>query len=155
MHSGFVVQCLTRDGGAPGSIIIVVTALCLWAHWYLLTTGSTHEKSSRHNWKHFDWDVKNQIKQTNKYFHPKILRMCKAYICLQTEVFDKLLLYFFYRTKVVGLMRKVYVYFSPNGAWNWPRIDKTVFIVPFHWAQYLLWVSVLLRSVRRFYRYSF
>ena len=29
VHSGFVVQCLTRDGGAPGSIIIVVTALCL------------------------------------------------------------------------------------------------------------------------------
>ena len=29
VHSGFVVQCLTGDGGAPGSIIIVVTALCI------------------------------------------------------------------------------------------------------------------------------
>ena len=32
-------------------------------------------------------------KQTS-IFTSKILRMCKAYICLQTEVFDKLLLYF-------------------------------------------------------------
>ena len=43
------------------------------------------------------------------FFLSKILRMCKGYICLQTEVFDELLLYFFYRTKVVGLMREVYV----------------------------------------------
>ena len=63
--------------------------------------------------------------------------------------------YIFYRTKVVGLMRKVYAYFSPTCALNCPRIDETVFIVPFHWAQYLLWVSILLRSVRRFHRYSF
>ena len=64
----------------------------------------------------------------------------------------KFLTSFYYRTKVVGLMRKVYVYYRPTCAWNWPRIDETVFIVPFHWAQYLLWVSVLLRSVRQFYR---
>ena len=40
-----------------------------------------------------------------------ILGICQACICLQTEVFVKLLLYF-YRKKVVGFMRKVYVYFS-------------------------------------------
>ena len=62
-----------------------------------------------------DWDVKNQIKQTNQYFHPKNFRMCQACICVQAEVFDKLLLYF-HGTKVVGLMCKVYVYFSPTCA---------------------------------------
>ena len=30
----------------------------------LLSTGSTQEDPSRHNWKIVDWDVKNQIKQT-------------------------------------------------------------------------------------------
>ena len=53
-------------------------------------------------------------KQTS-IFVQIFLKMCQACICLQTEVFDKLLLYF-YRTKVVGLMRKVYVYFSPTCA---------------------------------------
>ena len=32
------------------------------AHLSLLSTGSTQEDQSRHNWKFFDWDVKNQIK---------------------------------------------------------------------------------------------
>ena len=46
--------------------------MCLTkTHLYLLTTGSTHEEPSRHNYKRVDWDVKNQIKQTNKYFHLK------------------------------------------------------------------------------------
>ena len=36
-------------------------------HLFLLSTGSTQEDLSRHNWKIVDWDVKNQIiKQTNK-----------------------------------------------------------------------------------------
>ena len=32
----------------------------------LLSAGSTLEDPSRHNWKIVNWDVKNQIKQTNK-----------------------------------------------------------------------------------------
>ena len=30
----------------------------------LLSTGSTQEDPSQHNWKIVDWDVKNQNKQT-------------------------------------------------------------------------------------------
>ena len=33
-------------------------------HYSLLSTGSTQEDPSRHNWKIVDCDVKNQIKQT-------------------------------------------------------------------------------------------
>ena len=37
-------------------------------HLSLLSTGSTQEDPSRHNWKKIvDWDVKNQIKQTNNW----------------------------------------------------------------------------------------
>ena len=36
-------------------------------HKSLLSTGSTQEDPSRHNWKIVDWDVKNQIKQTKAY----------------------------------------------------------------------------------------
>ena len=32
-------------------------------HWSLLSTGSTQDDLSRHNWKVVDWEVKNQIKQ--------------------------------------------------------------------------------------------
>ena len=35
---------------------------------YYSSTGSTQEELSLHNWKIVDWDVKNQIKQTNKPF---------------------------------------------------------------------------------------
>ena len=35
-------------------------------HLSLLSTGSTQEDPSRHNWKIVDCDVKNQINQTNK-----------------------------------------------------------------------------------------
>ena len=130
--------------------------MCLTkTHKYLHTTGSTHEEPSRHNWKRVDWDVKNQIKQTNKYFHTKIFKNVSSVYLFTNWSFWQAFIIFFYRTKVVGLMRKVYVYFSPTCACNWPRIDETVFIFPYHWAQYLLWVSILLRSVRRFYRYSF
>ena len=34
-------------------------------HLSLLSTGSTQEDPSQHNQKIVDWDVKNQIKQTN------------------------------------------------------------------------------------------
>ena len=58
-----------------------------------------------------------RINQANKHvFSSKISKNVQSVICLQTEVFDKLLLYFFYRTQAVGLMRKVYVYFSPTCA---------------------------------------
>ena len=33
---------------------------------FLLSAGSTQEDLSRHNRKIVDWDVKNQIKQTNR-----------------------------------------------------------------------------------------
>ena len=33
----------------------------------LLSTGSTQEDPPWHNWNIVDWDVKNQIKQTNQY----------------------------------------------------------------------------------------
>ena len=35
-------------------------------HWSLLRTGSTQEDLSWHKWKIVDWDLKNQIKQTNE-----------------------------------------------------------------------------------------
>ena len=34
-------------------------------HQSLLSSGSTQVDPSRHNWKIVDWDVMNQIKQTN------------------------------------------------------------------------------------------
>ena len=42
-------------------------------HFSLLSTGSTQEDPSPHNWKIFDWDVINQIKQKIPLFnHPGI-----------------------------------------------------------------------------------
>ena len=35
-------------------------------HLSLLSTGSTQEYLSQHNWKTVDWEAKNQIKQTKK-----------------------------------------------------------------------------------------
>ena len=48
----------------PGSSLTGVTVLCpLAKHLSLLSTGSTQEAPSWHNWNIVDWDVKNQIKQ--------------------------------------------------------------------------------------------
>ena len=38
-------------------------------HLSLLSTGSTQEDQSRHNWKIIDWVVKNQIKANFKYMY--------------------------------------------------------------------------------------
>ena len=70
-HSGSKVECLTQDRGAAGSSLTGVTVL--WSlsktHLSLLNTGSTQEDLSRNNWKNVDWDIKNQIKQTNRSTH--------------------------------------------------------------------------------------
>ena len=53
--SGSVVECLTRDLGAVGSSLTHVTALCPWARpLSKLSTGSTQEDPSLHNWKIVD-----------------------------------------------------------------------------------------------------
>ena len=50
--SGLVVECFTQDQGVA------------WArHFILLSTGSTKEDQSRHDWKVVDWDAKIQPKQ--------------------------------------------------------------------------------------------
>ena len=64
-----VVECLTKDQGVVGSSLNMGTALCLWARHYpllIVSTGSTQEDPSQHDWKNVDWDVKNQIKQKKK-----------------------------------------------------------------------------------------
>ena len=45
-------------------------------HCSLLSTGSTQEDLSRHNCNIVDWDIKNQIKQTNSPF----IKLCLGYI---------------------------------------------------------------------------
>ena len=40
------------------------------AHLSLLSTSSTQENPSQHNWKIVDWDAKNQIKQNVDYLFP-------------------------------------------------------------------------------------
>ena len=60
--------CLTWDRRAAGSSLTDVTGL--WSlgktHLSYLSTGSTQEDPSLYNWKIVDWDVKNQIKETNE-----------------------------------------------------------------------------------------
>ena len=55
-HSGSMVECLTRQRHCVVSLSKT--------HLSMLSTGSTQEDPSRHNWKIVDWEVKNQIKQT-------------------------------------------------------------------------------------------
>ena len=56
--SGSVVECLTRDWGAAGLSLTCITALCLLSKTHLclgwLSTGSTQEDSSLHNWTSVD-----------------------------------------------------------------------------------------------------
>ena len=61
-RSGSVVECLTRDQRAVGSSLTRITQYCPWARYInpCLVLGP-----SWHNWKIVDWDVKNQIRQTN------------------------------------------------------------------------------------------
>ena len=61
-HSGSVVECLTRDWEAAGSNLTGRTALCPWARY--IATCLVLVKP-RLDWKTVDWDIKNQIKQTN------------------------------------------------------------------------------------------
>ena len=50
---GSVVKCLTLEGGAVGSSLTGITALCLWARHInpSLSTGLTQEDLSLYNWK--------------------------------------------------------------------------------------------------------
>ena len=66
LHAGersrSVVVCLTLDQGIAGSNLAWGTALCPGARQVLypmLSTGSTQEDPSWHDWKIVDWDVKN------------------------------------------------------------------------------------------------
>ena len=51
-----------RVQASPASVCCVLEQ----EHLSLLSTGSTQEDLSRRKWKIFDWDIKNQIKQTNQ-----------------------------------------------------------------------------------------
>ena len=52
---GSMVECFTRDQGVVGSSLTGVTALSLCTDTFsLLSTGSTQEDPSRHNWKIVD-----------------------------------------------------------------------------------------------------
>ena len=69
-HSVFFFSCgfssnFSRGLGFKPHLRHCVVSLSK-AHLSLLSTGSTQEDPSRHNWKIVDWDVKNQIKQTKK-----------------------------------------------------------------------------------------
>ena len=55
-----MAEYLTRDREAAGSSLSGVAE----THLSLLSTGSTQDDPSWHNWKIVVWDVKNQIKQT-------------------------------------------------------------------------------------------
>ena len=64
--SGYVVEYLTGDQGFAGSSLTSshwIVSLCK-THQSLLSSGSTQENRSQHNWKIVDRDVKNQIEQT-------------------------------------------------------------------------------------------
>ena len=62
--SGRVLDSRQRGGGFQSHRRHCVLSLSK-THLSLLSTGSTHEDLPQHNWKFFDWDIKNQIKQTN------------------------------------------------------------------------------------------
>ena len=84
-HSGSVVKCLTCDQGAAGSSLTGGTHLVVSlskTHLSLLSTGSTQEDPSQHDWKIVDWDVKNQIKQTKNMTRSIIMKQNFVYIGL-------------------------------------------------------------------------
>ena len=57
----------------------------------LLSTGSTQEELSRHDWKIVDWDVKNQNNQTKHGNQPRLVGDCMFRLsrastyCLHTQ----------------------------------------------------------------------
>ena len=59
---------LTRDGGVSGWSLTGVTALYPWAR-RISPCLVVQPRKTRHNWKIVDWDVKDQIKLTNKQKH--------------------------------------------------------------------------------------
>ena len=66
-RSGSVVECLTRDRGAAGLSRTGVTVLCTWARTIILANYWFNPGRPVSLWlKVCWWDVKNQIKQTNK-----------------------------------------------------------------------------------------
>ena len=62
--SGRVLDSRMRRRGFEPHLLHCVVSLSK-THLSLLSTGSTQEDLSKHNLKIVDWDVKNQIKQTN------------------------------------------------------------------------------------------
>ena len=65
-RDGSVVLCLTWDRGIADLSLTRGTVLCPWArHYPRLSTGSTQEDPSWHDWKNVDWVVKYQIKISN------------------------------------------------------------------------------------------
>ena len=63
--SGRALDQIHRDRGFEPHRRHCVVSLSK-PHLSLLRTGSTQEDPSRQNWRNIDWDVKNQIKHTNK-----------------------------------------------------------------------------------------
>ena len=66
---GSVVECLTRDRGDAGSSFIEGTAFCPLARHFILCLVMVQPRKTHPDMsdsKNVDWDVKNQIQQTNK-----------------------------------------------------------------------------------------
>ena len=67
MISGRVLDSRPRGGGFKPHWRPCIVSLSK-TDFSLLSTGSTREDQSRHNWKIVDWDIKNQIKHTKNNF---------------------------------------------------------------------------------------
>ena len=85
-HSGSVIECLIRDWGVEGSSLTGGTVLCpWWARHFILCIVVVRP---RHDWKTFDWEVKNQIKQTNESFHFLIQQFKHSFWVLKRTQFN-------------------------------------------------------------------
>ena len=74
-----MVECLIRDRGAAGSSLTSATVLCHLAR--TLTLAQYWFNPGRHvplYLKYCQWDVKNQIKQTNNVATQVLSMLCKA-----------------------------------------------------------------------------
>ena len=83
MRSGSVVECLTRDRGIAGLSLTGTTALCPCTRRIYPSLVLIHPKKTPPDIAEnfFDWDVTNQIKQTN------ILGPARAFaVCVQQSV---------------------------------------------------------------------
>ena len=100
-------------------------------HLSLLSTGSTQEDPSPHNWKSVDWDVNNQINQ-NK---PLGSIPCRILVAMATKMkwLKNILVKIYYAGYIMSLTGELHAYILMIAIYNWHLASKNWHGAFKHW----------------------